>query len=300
MDIDALRLVIKVADTGSMTAAARQLGLSRSAASQRLQSLEQELGAKFFQRTTRAITLTPDGQHLVERARRLVADADELTALFSGARNLRGKIRADVPTTIARNLILPRLAELLALHPHLELELSTSDRRVDPVREGFDCVLRMGPLGDNALTALKLGFIPTVTCASVSYVQRHGVPRTPSDLKDHLVVHYTQAFGQGAPSIELLEGDLIVDYPMNHVLTVNGIDAYRAAGQAGFGLMQVPRYAVLDDLVSGALVEVLPDHEAPPLPVAIVHPYGRTAPRRVRVFMSWLATLIEPHVQKVL
>lgn len=296
MELDALRLVIKITDTGSMSAAARQLGLSRSGASQRLQSLEHELGAKLFQRTTRAIALTPDGQHLLERARRLVADADELAALFSGARNLRGRIRVDVPTSVARNVILPRLGELMALHPQLEIELSTSDRRVDLVREGFDCVLRVGGLGDPSLTANKLGVFAMVTVVGRGYAQRYGVPRTPDDLGDHFVVHYAQTLGDGDPTIELMVGEVVVEYPMRHLLAVNGIDAYRAAGHAGFGMIQVPRYAIAADLMNGAFIEVLADYPAPSMPVAIVHPYGRHVPRRVRVFMGWLAGLMEPHM----
>lgn len=297
MELQDLRLVIKVADTGGLSAAAKLLGLSRSAASQRLANLEQELGATLFTRTTRAIVLTADGQQLLERARRLVADADELASSFSGARNLKGRVRADVPTAFARNLVLPRLHELLALHPQLAIELSTSDRRVDLRREGLDCVLRMGPLGDPSLTALRLGVLPMVTCVSPGYVQRHGLPRTPEDLPAHFVVHYAQSLDEGSPSLELQVGELIVDHPMRHLIAVNGIDAYRAAGHAGFGLIQVPRYAIADELKIGALIEVLADHPAPPLPVAIVHPYGRNAPRRVRVVMSWLASLIEPHAR---
>ena len=297
MELQDLRLVIKVADTGGLSAAAKLLGLSRSAASQRLAALELELGTTLFQRTTRAIILTADGQQLLERARRLVADADELASSFAGARNLKGRVRADVPTAFARNLVLPRLHELLALHPHLAIELSTSDRRVDLRREGLDCVLRMGGLGDPSLTAMKLGLLPMVTCVSPAYIQRHGLPRTPGDLAGHLVVHYAQSLDEGAPSLELMVGDLVVDHPMRHLVAVNGIDAYRAAGLCGFGLIQVPRYSMVDELASGALIEVLAEHPAPPLPVAIVHPYGRNAPRRVRVFMSWLASLVEPHLR---
>lgn len=297
MELQDLRLVIKVADTGGLSAAAKLLGLSRSAASQRLANLETELGATLFARTTRAIALTADGQQLLERARRLVADADELASSFTGARNLKGRVRADVPTAFARNLVLPRLHELLSLHPQLAIELSTSDRRVDLRREGLDCVLRMGGLGDPSLTVMKLGLLSMVTCVSPGYVQRHGLPRSPEDLSGHFVVHYAQSLDEGTPSLELMVGDLVVDHPMRHLIAVNGIDAYRAAGHAGFGLIQVPRYAIADELKSGTLIEVLADHPAPPLPVAIVHPYGRNAPRRVRVVMSWLASLIEPHAR---
>ncbi len=297
MDLEALRLVIKIADTGSMAAAARHLGLSRSGASQRLQALEQALGATLFQRTTRAITLTPDGHHLLERARRLVADADDLATVFVEDARLRGRVRVDVPIPTARNLVLPRLPEFLALHPELQVELSTSDRRIDLVREGCDCVLRIGGLGDGSLTAMRLGHLAMITCASPTYLERHGVPRDLDTLPDHFVVHYTQTLGEGAPSLEVMVGEQIVDCPMRHWVAVNGIDAYRAAGQAGLGLIQVPRYSIEPDLAAGILVEVLAEHPPPPMAVSIVHPYGRNAPRRVRAVMRWLASLMAPHLE---
>ncbi|HRE88892.1 MAG TPA: LysR substrate-binding domain-containing protein, partial [Myxococcota bacterium] len=122
--------------------------------------------------------------------------------------------------------------------------------------------------------AMKLGRLSMATCVSPAYIQRHGLPRTPEDLHEHLVVHYAQSLDEGAPSLELVVGDLIVDHPMRHLLAVNGIDAYRAAGLSGFGLIQVPRYSIVEELASGALIEVLAEYPAPPLPVAIVHTYG--------------------------
>jgi len=296
MDLDALRLALALAELGTLTAAGARLGLSKSRASQRLQALEQELGVHLFSRTTRAMRPTPDGEQLIARARPLIAEADELAALFQGPRHLRGRIRVDLPTAFARTTVIPKLPELLSLHPQLELELSTTDRRVDLLREGFDCVLRIGPLTESSLTALRLGVLPMVNCASPAYAQRYGLPRDLTELAQHRIVHYSQTLTKETPYFEHLEGDFISQTPMQCLVTVNSIDAYRAACYAGLGLIQVPRYGAADDLAAGRLIEVLPAHAAAPMPVSIVHAHGRQVPRRVRVFMTWLATLIEPYV----
>jgi DNA-binding transcriptional LysR family regulator len=296
MDLEALRLTLALADLGSITAAAARLGLSKSRASQRLQALEQELGVHLFTRTTRAVRPTPDGEHLIQRARPLLAEADELAALFQGPRHLKGKIRVDLPTAFARTAVIPKLPELLALHPQLELELSTSDRRVDLLREGFDCVLRIGPLHESSLTAIRLGILTMANCVSPAYALRYGLPRDLGDLAQHWIVHYSPTLTKEDPTFEHLEGDFISQLPMRSLLTVNSIDAYRAACYAGLGIIQIPRYGAAEDLAAGRLIEVLPAHPAAPMPISIVHPHGRQVPRRVRVFMTWLATLVEPLV----
>ena len=138
MELDALRVLVKVAELQSFTHAAEHLGMSKSRASVRVQELETALGTRLLQRTTRTVRLTPDGERLLGPARQLLADADELGNLFLGARGLRGLVRVDLPATIARDLIIPSLPDLLARHPLLELQVSTTDRRVDVVREGFE------------------------------------------------------------------------------------------------------------------------------------------------------------------
>src|SRR5262249_34630391 len=131
---------------------------------------------------------------------------DELQTMFHPAgAELRGRLRVDMPLGVARNVIVPRLPEFLHAHPKLELELSSTDRRVEPVREGFDCVMRVGALADSSLVARPLGAYRLVNCASPGYLARHGVPKTPDDLASHCLIHYVPALGSKSPGFEYVD-----------------------------------------------------------------------------------------------
>lgn len=296
MNVDDLRVFVKVAELASFTRAAEALGMPKARASQRVQALEAALGARLLQRTTRTVRTTRDGEQLLPRALRLIGDADEVVTMFQGGRALRGVVRIDLPVNLARDLLIPRLPEFLAAHPHLELQLSTTDRRVDVVREGFDCVLRVGTLAVSGLIAQRLGELPMATCASPAYLKRHGVPRTIADLAQHQLVHYALRLGVESPSFEYLDGDRYATVPMRALVTVNTADAYRAACLAGLGLIQVPRLGVRALLDDGVLVEVLADFPSEPMPVSLVHSHGRTVPKRVRAVMTWIASIITPRL----
>jgi DNA-binding transcriptional LysR family regulator len=297
MDIDSVRVFVKVAELASFTRAAEQLGTTKSRVSLRLRALEEELGSRLLQRTTRAVLPTPDGEQFLARARRLVADADELAAMFQAPRALRGRVRLDLPVGMARDVVIPRLPELLAAHPRLELLVSTTDRRVEVVREGFDCVLRIGVLPDSGLVARRLGALPMMNYASPGYLQKHGVPRTIDDLDRHVVVHYSLALGGDEPSFEYKDGDGYRDRPMRSLVTVNNADAYEAACVAGLGIIQAPRWHWREAVKRGQMVEVLPELTCAPMPVSLVHGHGRNPPKRVRVVMDWLAGIVKPYLE---
>lgn len=296
VDLDHLRIFVTVADLAGFTAAADRLAIGKARASLAVRALEARLGARLFQRTTRTVRLTPDGEQLLPRARQLVAEADEVAAMFQGARALRGVVRIDLPIVFARDHVIPRLPELFALHPELEVQVSTTDRRVEVVREGFDLVLRVGTLRTSGLIARRLGALELVSCASPAYLRRRGTPRTLADLDGHVLVGYAQTFGE-PPTFEYRAGDRYLQHPMRAQVTVNSADAYRVACLAGLGIIQAPRlglHALLDD---GALVEVLPDLPAAPMPVSLLHAHGRTPPRRVRAVMTWLASIVTPRLR---
>ena len=296
MDFEALRAFLKVAELGSFTRAGEHLGLSKTRVSVRVQELEAELGSRLLQRSTRAVRLTPDGQEFLTRARRLVADADELTTLFQAPSALRGELRVDLPVNFARTLFIPRLPEFLAAHPQLQVLLSTTDRRVDVLREGFDCVLRIGSLGDSSLIARRLGVLPMVNCASPSYLVKYGTPRTLADLERHLLVGYAQTLGAETPSFEYRHGAEYRELPLKTLITVNSADAYHAACLAGLGIVQAPRIGMRPYLADGTLVEILPDLVASAMPVSLLHAHARSVPKRVRVMLAWLAQVLEPHL----
>ena len=293
MEIDTLRMFVKVAELGSFTQAAAHLGLSKARVSMAVRALEMDVGSHLLQRSTRAVRLTPDGETFLARARPLVSDADELASLFQTPTSLRGRGRVDMPQSIARSTFIPRLPEWLAAHPHIEVQLSTTDRRVDVVREGFDCVLRVGKLEDSALVARRLGEFPMMNCASPAYLRKYGTPRSLEDLKDHLVVHYSIAFGTDSPSFEYRDGKIYRECPMRSVITVNSTDSYSAACLAGLGIIQSPRIGMLPWVTAGDLVEILPQHTCQPLPVSLVHAHGRSVPRHVRVVMNWIADVLK-------
>jgi DNA-binding transcriptional LysR family regulator len=297
MELDTLRIFVKVAELASFTRAGEQLGLSKARVSQSLRALEDELGSTLLSRTTRAVRPTPDGEHLLVRARRLLVEADEVSSMFQAARALRGRVRIDLPAIFARDVIIPRLPDFLAAHPQIELLISTTDRRVDVVREGFDCVLRVGALGDSGLVARRLGLLPMVNCASPAYLKKHGTPSRIEDLEGHVVVHYSLALAGDPPSFEYVEEGRRIDKPMRSVVTVNSADAYLAACVAGLGIIQVPRSGKSALFADGKIAEILPKHTAEPMPVSLLHAHGRSVPKRVRAVMTWLADTLEPHVR---
>lgn len=286
-------MFVKVAELGSFTQAAQQLALSKARVSMAVRTLETDVGSRLLQRSTRAVRLTPDGEEFLLRARHLVEDADELASLFRAPSSLSGRVRVDMPQTIARTLFIPRLPEFLAQHPQLEVQLSTTDRRVDVIREGFDCVLRVGKLEESGLVARRLGEMPMMNCASPAYLKIHGTPRTLEDLDDHLVVHYSIRFGTDTPGFEYLDGKIYREKPMQSLITVNSSDSYLAACLAGLGIIQSPRMGLLPSVTAGELIEILPRYSCQPLPVSLVHAHGRNVPRQVRVVMSWISELMK-------
>lgn len=287
--IEAMRIYTRVAELGSFTATADSLGMLKSTVSNAVQQLENSLGTRLFHRTTRKVQMTQDGQAYYERCRDLLADFEELNALFAtdGHNSLHGRLRVDLSLAIARDIVIPRLPEFLRQHPQLEIELSSTDRRVDLVREGFDCVLRVGAIGDHSLIAVPLGAYEQINCASRAYLKRRGTPKTLDDLASHQLIHYTQTLGTRPAGFEYVDanGDRI-HVPMQGIVTVNNSDAYREACRAGLGIIQAPRIGKY--LGDDALVEILPDFRPPPLPISMVYANRRHLPLRVKAFIEWM------------
>jgi DNA-binding transcriptional LysR family regulator len=293
--IDAMRIYIRVAELGSFTQAADSLGLSKASISSAIRDLEAGLGARLLQRTTRKVQMTPDGLLFYERSRDMLAELDDLHAMFQADdAALAGRLRVDMPVAVARNIVIPALPAFLRAHPRLQLELSSTDRRVDAVREGFDCVLRVGALESSSLVARPLGHFGMLNCASPDYLARHGVPHKIADLQSHFLVDYAPALGGRAALFEYMDGAERRTREVAAALAVNNSDAYQAACLAGLGIIQAPRSGMRDLLAQGRLVPVLPDHPAPPMPVTLLYPSRRQLSRRVRRFMDWLADTMRP------
>jgi DNA-binding transcriptional LysR family regulator len=294
--LDAMTAFVRVAELQSFTAAAASLGLPQSSASQAVSQLEAHLKVQLLYRTTRRVQLTHDGQAYYERCREVLAELDELDAMFEQKRDLTGILRVDMPVSLARNFLVPRLPEFLDRHPGLEIELSCTDRRVDVVAEGFDCVIRVGALADSALMARPLGLMHMGNYASPAYLARHGEPKTLDDLAGHRLIHYALHLGSRPFGFEYLENGeyKIIDMPGR--ITVNNTEAFSSAALAGLGILQSPRTGNRRHVAEGRLVEILPQYQAEPLPVALVYPRRRHQARRVRAFMDWVTGIMRDYL----
>ncbi len=297
--LDHLRSFLRVAELGSFTGAADSLGLPKASVSLAVQRLEAEVGVQLLHRTTRRVQLTADGAQFQQRARDLLDDMEDLQGMFRRETSqLKGRLRVDMSSGLARQLVIPQLPDFLAGHPGLEIELSSTDRRVDIIREGFDCVLRVGPLDDNTLVARPLGVLRIVNCASPGYLAAHGTPQRLEELATHALVHYVGTLGQRSPGFEYHDGQRYRSLPMAGPITVNSGEGYTAAALAGLGIIQVPLLGVRQALAEGRLCEVLPGCVAEPMPVTLLYAQRRHLPRRVAAFMDWVALLIQPELQR--
>jgi DNA-binding transcriptional LysR family regulator len=293
MDLHELRVFARVADLGSFSRAAEQLGLAKGRVSAAVQHLETQVGARLLHRTTREVRLTQDGEVFLESCKELLADAEQLQAMFQpAAAGLRGRVRIDLPNTFARDVVIPRLPGFLAAHPLLEIGISTTDQRVDVVREGFDCVLRVGRLADSELVARPLGELRMANVASPAYLRAHGTPKSLADLAQHRVVHYAPRLGTQGAGWEYEENGSPRLVPMKSALVVNSTDAYQAACLAGLGLIQSPVRGTRALVEAGLLVEVLPEYTAPAMPVSLLYPHRRHVPPRVQAMLQWLEQVV--------
>jgi DNA-binding transcriptional LysR family regulator len=295
--IDVMKIYVRVAELGSFTQAADSLGLAKASTSAAVRALEAELGTRLLQRTTRRVTMTQDGRAFYERSRDMLAELDELQSMFQqGETGLSGRLRVDLPVAIARNIVTPALPAFLDAHPRLQLDLSSTDRLVDVVQEGFDCILRVGWLSDSSLVARPLGAFRMVNCASPAYLARFGMPMTLADLAQHRLVDYAPALGGRTALFEYLEGGVRRSIAVPAVLAVNNSDAYQAACLAGLGIIQAPATGIAQALRDGRLAAVLPGYCAAPMPVTLLYPSRRHLSKRARVFMDWLAATLAPHL----
>lgn len=298
-DIESLAIFVRIAEMASFTHAAESLGIQKSRASNVVRRLEAAVGARLLHRSTRTVQLTEDGRAFYSRARALLADAEELSAMFAGREALmRGRLRIDLPSELARTTIVPALPAFMDKYPDLELEVSSTDRRVDLVQEGIDCVLRIGEIVDDTLVARRLGALRMVNAASPAYLERYGVPRTLKDLVEqgHRMVHYTSILGIRPTGWEYPDGGGYAMLTLPGGLSVNNVQTYHAAGLAGLGLIQARLSSLTAYLASGDLVEILPNLRPEPLSAWIVVAHRQSLSRRVRVFMEWLEQLLAPYL----
>ncbi|KVW33616.1 LysR family transcriptional regulator [Burkholderia ubonensis] len=290
--LHAMRIFARVAHLGSFTKAAEQMQLPRPTVSNAVQYLEKHLKIRLLQRTTRRVALTAEGATYYERCARLLADLDDAETLFEDAgASPRGVIRVDLPERFALDKVIPAIPSFHARYPDLRIVMSTTDRFVDLIADGIDCAVRVGALSDTSLVARRIGELAQVNCASPAYLSRHGTPRSPDDLPEHVAVGYFSSRTGRELDWEYADMDTgeMHAVKMRSIVSVNSSQAYLACCVAGLGLIQAPRDGLDAPLADGTLVEVLPEWNAAPLPVSVVFPHGRHLAPRVRIFVDWLA-----------
>ncbi|MFZ6731635.1 LysR family transcriptional regulator [Undibacterium sp. Ji42W] len=288
----AMQVFTRVVDSNSFTRAADNLGLPRTTVTTIIQNLESLLQVRLLNRTTRRLSLTPDGAAYYERCVRILADVDETESSFQNvARGPKGTLRIDVPTSIGRLILLPQVCEFYSRYPDIKLVMGMGDRMVDMVQEAVDCVIRVGELQDSSMVARRIGTFQSITCAAPDYLDTHGEPQTIEDLQHHQAVHYfSSRTGRNLDWDFVVDGKT-VDVAVNGKISVNDSEAYIDCAVKGFGLIQAPRFMLMPHLQSGALREVLPQWTPAPMPISVVYLANRHLSPKVRAFVDWVAEL---------
>ncbi|WP_160010284.1 LysR family transcriptional regulator [Rhizobium sp. 18055] len=287
---DAMRVFSRVVERRSFTAAAEDTGLPRSTVTDAVKQLEARLGVRLLQRTTRHVSPTLDGEAYYRRCLSILADIEDAEGAFAGAKP-KGMLRVDVHGTLARHFVLPNLPSFLETYPEIELYMSEGDRLVDLVREGIDCVLRVGTPGDSDMVARRLAMLEEVTLASPAYLEKHGMPEHPDRLDGHRMVGFQSSASGSLIPLEFMVNGQIRNVTLTATLSVNAAESFHAAALLGLGIIQVPRYHIERYLQSGELVHILSEYPLTPTPVSLLYPKSRQLSPRVRVFIDWLTTV---------
>jgi len=286
--IDSMRLFTRIVERRSFSLAAQDFGLPRSSVSETVKQLETRLGVRLLQRTTRQVGPTLDGEAYYRRCLSILAEIEEAEGAFTGARP-KGLLRVDVHGTLARHFLLPGLPRFFAAYPELSLHIGEGDRLVDAIREGADCVLRVGTPQDSTMIGRKIADLNQATLAGPDYLVRFGVPSHPGALEGHRMVGFVSSATGALLPMDFRSGGDRREVMLPATLTVTAAETMVAAARQGLGLIQVPRYHVAADLAAGSLVEVLADFPPDSLPVHVLYPHSRQLSPRVRVFIEWLA-----------
>jgi len=286
--IDAMRLFTRVVEQRSFTQAAQDLNLPRSTVTDAIKQLEARLQVRLLQRTTRHVSPTLDGEAYYQRCLTILADIEDAEMAFAGAKP-RGLLRIDVHGTLARHFLLPELPDFLTQYPDIELFMSEGDRLVDPVREGIDCVVRVGKLKDSDMVARRLGELEEVTCAAPDYLQRFGTPHSISELEGHRMVGFRSSASGTLMPLEFTVAGQTRQVTLPCTVSVSAAESLVAAARMGLGIIQVPRYHLRDSLDNGSLLPLLPQFPSTPMPVSLLYPRNRQLSPRVRVFIDFFS-----------
>jgi DNA-binding transcriptional LysR family regulator len=282
----ALGILVRVAETGSFSAVARERQLSQAAVARQVSQLEEHFGVRLFHRTTRKLSLTDDGEMLLGLARPVLDGVDGLeAALGRQSASPVGLVRVGI-TVAASRLLAERLPTLLVDHPRLKIELVVSDRQGDLVEERLDLAMRVGEIKDASLVARRSGIAERVAVAAPSYIKRHGEPSSPADLANHTCIVHGVGPNSDVWTFAMQDGHK--DFPVSGGFLANDVRAVHLAARAGYGIAYLALFDVFDDLRSGRLVRVLRDFPAPGVPYSLVYPSRRHLAPRTRLVIDFI------------
>lgn len=291
--LQTMQVYVHIVEGGSFTRAAEALQLHRPAVSKAVQQLEQELGIRLLNRSTRKVSTTAEGEEFYKRCLEVLASVNDTFASFSQQRVLpKGRLRFDVAVTLAKAIIIPALPAFQQKYPQIDLVLGASDHPVDLISGGVDCAVRLGEHKDSSIVARKIGAIPMVTCGSPAYLSRHGVPHTLDDLRRHKAVNFFSGRNRRVMEWAFCPGGESVTLKLDSGIQTDDSEAFLSCGLAGFGLLQGLRPSLQPYISSGQLIEVLQNVATVPKPVSIMYPSRTHLPTKVRVFIDWLSELI--------
>lgn len=280
-------IFVHVVESGSFIRAAEQLQMHRPAVSKAIQQLEAELGVQLLHRTTRRLSLTGEGDAFYQRAKALLGEMDTLIASYSPTQAIRGSLRLDFPLTLAHSLLIPALAQFQALYPDIDIVLTSSDRRIDLIAEGIDCVVRLGELADSSFIARRIGEVAMITCAAPAYLARYGQPQTLEQLAQHKAVNFFSDRSREVMEWKFVLNGKVVSHRVDSAILLDNSDTFLSCGLAGMGLIQGVAFALQPHIASGALVPVLTHYRSAPKAVSVLYPDKRNLSPRVRVFIEW-------------
>jgi len=289
----AMRAFVRVVEAGTFTRAAASLNTPKPTLTKLVQLLEAHVHTRLLNRTTRRVTVTPDGAAYYERVVRLLADIDELDGSMTLSQaSAKGRLRIDVSGSLAILIIIPALPDFHARYPEIQIDLGVTDRPVDMLGENVDCVVRAGELTDQSLVARRIGEMEFITCAAPSYLARHGEPLHPTELAHghHIVGYFHAGSGRFYPPSFAADGEQY-EPSARTVVSVNDGSAYVAAALAGLGIIQAPAFMVQRHLEEGSLRRVLTAWAAETMPLHIVYPPNRHLSNKLRIFVDWIAEL---------
>ncbi|TCP77964.1 LysR family transcriptional regulator [Rhizobium sp. PP-CC-2G-626] len=293
--LSAMRVFVRVVETGNLTRAASTLGMPKTTVTNLVQSLEARLKTTLLNRTTRRVIVTTDGALYYERAIQILSELDELdNSLSNSQAQPSGRLRVEMAGAFADLVVIPALCDFYQRYPQIKLDIGVGDRLVDYVAENVDCALRGGTPTDQSLIARKVGEMSMKACAAPFYLQKFGTPSEPEDLsRDHVAVGYLMAQSGRVLDLEFVSDERTIEIIPNYILSVNDARSYVNAAIGGLGIAVAPGFMINSAIESGALVEVLPGWSIEPVPLYIVYPQRRHLSNKVRVFVDWLAKLMQ-------